>query len=223
MAKVKITGHASGTGVLTVTAPNTSTDRTITLPDATGTLLNSDGDGSSLTGINSVTGNLTVSGDITGGNNGSIFLLDNAGQKSGQIQTDSSAANALQIDADPDNSNADSYTAFRIDNSEKFRITADGRGLSQFTAKAWARFSGETLHDSHNCSSVTQSGNAGYYNITFANAMANANYAVGGMAHADRMLSYHSAPSTTNLYMWSYNAASSAESGDYQSVIVFGD
>ena len=51
MAKVKITGHASGTGILTVTAPNTSTDRTITLPDATGTLLNSDGSGASLTGI----------------------------------------------------------------------------------------------------------------------------------------------------------------------------
>jgi hypothetical protein len=39
MAKVKITGHASGTGVVTITAPNTSTDRTITLPDDTGTLL----------------------------------------------------------------------------------------------------------------------------------------------------------------------------------------
>jgi len=39
MAKVKITGHASGTGVVTITAPNTSTDRTITLPDGTGTLL----------------------------------------------------------------------------------------------------------------------------------------------------------------------------------------
>jgi len=39
MAKVKIQGHASGTGVLTVTAPNTSTDRTITLPDSTGTIL----------------------------------------------------------------------------------------------------------------------------------------------------------------------------------------
>ena len=38
MAKVKITGHASGTGVITVTAPNTSTDRTITLPDATATI-----------------------------------------------------------------------------------------------------------------------------------------------------------------------------------------
>jgi hypothetical protein len=51
MAKVKIQGHASGTGILTVTAPNTSTDRTITLPDATGTLLNSDGSAASLTSI----------------------------------------------------------------------------------------------------------------------------------------------------------------------------
>jgi hypothetical protein len=56
MAKVKIQGHASGTGVLTVTAPNTSTDRTITLPDATGTLLTTDGSGASLTGISSVGG-----------------------------------------------------------------------------------------------------------------------------------------------------------------------
>ena len=38
MAKVKITGHASGSGVITVTAPNTSTNRTITLPDATATI-----------------------------------------------------------------------------------------------------------------------------------------------------------------------------------------
>jgi hypothetical protein len=38
MSKVKIQGNASGTGVLTLTAPNTSTDRTITLPDSTGTL-----------------------------------------------------------------------------------------------------------------------------------------------------------------------------------------
>ena len=45
MAKVKIQGHASGTGVLTVTAPNTSTDRTITLPDGTGTLIADNGSG----------------------------------------------------------------------------------------------------------------------------------------------------------------------------------
>ena len=38
MSKVKIQGNASGTGVLTITAPNTSTDRTITLPDESVTL-----------------------------------------------------------------------------------------------------------------------------------------------------------------------------------------
>ena len=39
MSKIKLTGNASGSGVLTATAPNTSTDRTITLPDSTGTIL----------------------------------------------------------------------------------------------------------------------------------------------------------------------------------------
>jgi len=67
MAKVKIQGHASGTGILTVTAPNTSTDRTITLPDATGTLLNSDGDGSSLTGIDAATVATTAPGSPSTG------------------------------------------------------------------------------------------------------------------------------------------------------------
>ena len=43
MAKVKIQGHVSGSGVFTVTAPNSNTDRTLTLPDNTGALLtNSD-------------------------------------------------------------------------------------------------------------------------------------------------------------------------------------
>ena len=50
MAKVKIQGHASGTGILTVTAPDTSSDRTITLPDATGTLATT-ADITSLAGI----------------------------------------------------------------------------------------------------------------------------------------------------------------------------
>ena len=58
MSKVKIQGNASGTGVLTVTAPNTSTDRTITLPDATGELLSTAGG--------------TMTGDLTIGTVGSV-------------------------------------------------------------------------------------------------------------------------------------------------------
>ena len=38
MSKIAIQGNASGTGTLTIAAPNTNTDRTLTLPDATGTL-----------------------------------------------------------------------------------------------------------------------------------------------------------------------------------------
>jgi hypothetical protein len=51
MSKLKVSGNASGTGVITLEAPNTNTDRAITLPDAAGTLLMTDGDGSNLTGL----------------------------------------------------------------------------------------------------------------------------------------------------------------------------
>jgi hypothetical protein len=64
MAKVKIQGHASGTGVLTVTAPNTSTDRTITLPDATDTLIGTATTDALTTRVNGVGGrkNLIING-----------------------------------------------------------------------------------------------------------------------------------------------------------------
>jgi len=43
MSKVKIEGNASGTGTLTISAPNTDTDRSITLPDGAGEVLVTDG------------------------------------------------------------------------------------------------------------------------------------------------------------------------------------
>jgi hypothetical protein len=72
---------------------------------------------------------LVTGGDISTGNNGSIFILDNVGQKSGQITNDGSSSNSLQIDADPDNSGADTYMQFKIDDSEKARIDASGNLL----------------------------------------------------------------------------------------------
>ena len=39
MSNVKIEGNASGTGTLTIAAPNTNTDRTLTLPDGAGEIL----------------------------------------------------------------------------------------------------------------------------------------------------------------------------------------
>jgi hypothetical protein len=41
MSKLKFKSNTSGTGVITLAAPNTNTDRTLTLPDSTGTILDS--------------------------------------------------------------------------------------------------------------------------------------------------------------------------------------
>jgi hypothetical protein len=41
MSKVQVAGNASGTGIFTIASPNSNTDRTLTLPNATGTLLSS--------------------------------------------------------------------------------------------------------------------------------------------------------------------------------------
>jgi len=41
MSKIALTPNASGTGIFTVASPNSSTDRTLTLPDETGTVLSS--------------------------------------------------------------------------------------------------------------------------------------------------------------------------------------
>jgi hypothetical protein len=39
MSKISLSGNASGTGTFTIASPNSNTDRTLTLPDATGTIL----------------------------------------------------------------------------------------------------------------------------------------------------------------------------------------
>jgi hypothetical protein len=70
MSKVKIQGHASGTGILTVTAPNTSTDRTITLPDSTGTLATT---ADSVGGANGVDFNDNVKARFGTGNDAEIY------------------------------------------------------------------------------------------------------------------------------------------------------
>jgi len=41
MSKIALSGNASGTGVLTIAVPNTNSDRTLTLPDESGTVLTS--------------------------------------------------------------------------------------------------------------------------------------------------------------------------------------
>ena len=60
MSKIALTPNASGTGTLTLAAPNTNTDRTITLPDATGTVIYSDTSGNVGIGTSSPDGKIDI-------------------------------------------------------------------------------------------------------------------------------------------------------------------
>ena len=66
MSKITLAPNASGTGTLTVAAPNTNTDRTLTLPDVTTTLVGTD---ASQTLTNKTITGATVSGSTVDGAN----------------------------------------------------------------------------------------------------------------------------------------------------------
>ena len=119
MSSVKIQGNASGTGVLTITAPNTNTDRALTIPDSGGEILTSSNstivtttsisttsiNANNLTGsvevantapantiVVSSAGAVTVSGDVSVGGNIS------ANTATGDTLTDTSNSGSVTLD-----------------------------------------------------------------------------------------------------------------------------
>jgi hypothetical protein len=65
MSKVAITGNASGTGTFTIASPNSNSDRTLNLPDNSGTVLTSASNLAGVTGVGKV---LQVVQTVLGGN-----------------------------------------------------------------------------------------------------------------------------------------------------------
>lgn len=81
MSKVAIQGNASGTGTFTIAAPNSNTDRTLTLPDEAGTVLTSGTPLSSFpsgfaNGITHIT-TYRLTADLDPVNNGEIIATSN--------------------------------------------------------------------------------------------------------------------------------------------------
>ena len=103
MSKISLTPHASGTGVFTVASPNSSTDRTLTLPDETGTVL-------------------TSASDITQ-NNGPAF---SAYQSSAQTLS-TGVTTKLQFQTE------DYDTATCFDSTTNYRFTPDVAGYYQIS------------------------------------------------------------------------------------------
>ena len=113
-------------------------------------------------------------------------------------------------------------------------IVADGRGLSQFTAKVWANYDGNSnsVRDSHNVSSVTDNG-TGDYTYTFSNNLANTNYAVvsgvhNGTSHGDfqdvdAMLNNVGSVQVKIGYVSATNSAMTAHDVLVAQIAIFGD
>ena len=90
-----------------------------------------------------------------------------SGSRYWQIRNDDSGYGWLGFKYS-DSTSDENYTS-------SLQLTSDGRGLSQFTAKAWVNFDGTgtvAIRDSHNVSSITDNA-TGEYRVNFTNAMAN--------------------------------------------------
>ena len=241
MAKVKITGHASGSGVFTITAPNSNTDRTITLPDASVTL-GTDATKLPLAG-GTMSGVLNMgTADTVSTNNKIVF---------GKAVTASQSYLPVIQQGSPDGAGVDLILAttsgtgavrfftgnsgtsgvpFANSNTEKLSILSDGRGLSQFTAKAWVNYDQKdtvSVRDSHNVSSVTDT-STGIHQINFSNAMGNANYAVsvtinGSGATATGFAMNEQNNNTTGLAKNVTYSSGTLTDMDCTHTIVFGD
>jgi len=94
MSKLKVSGNASGTGVITLEAPNTNTDRAITLPDSAGTLLMTDGDGSNLTGLSHTPEGTAV---LSTGETGATKFLREDGDGTCSWQAAAAGGKVLQV------------------------------------------------------------------------------------------------------------------------------
>ena len=110
-------------------------------------------------------------------------------------------------------------------NASHLKVLADGRGLSEFTAKAWVSFNGDStivIKDSHNVSSITDNG-TGHYSINFANNMANANYVASGMSGIGHfMTNLNAAQAVGNITVYTTDHAGNNNDKPYNYLMVIG-
>ena len=131
--------------------------------------------------------------------------------------------------------NAGNGSGASVAYTKQLTVTHDGRGVSEFTAKAWVNFNGEaspiSINDSHNVSSITDDG-VGKYTVNFSNNLGNTNYAVAaqtedGGGYNDPRITNHEnsqarSTSAYGLYHWHINSAG-LDDATKMNVIVFGD
>jgi len=191
----------------------------------TGNILSIYKSGANTPGILELGGNSNVDNQ----NIGAISFVNNENSNSGAYERRNIATITAELITANSNSGNNSggdlvfWTKRNIgSNYESLRLTADGRGLSQFTAKAWARFSSTALNDSHNCSGFVDNG-TGDYSINFTVAMNTSNYAPVMSGMFNMFIGTQIAPAVGGIRMGNFNDHGNREDGDYFGLAIFGD
>jgi hypothetical protein len=130
MSRITLSGNASGTGNFTLASPGTNTDRTLTLPDATGTV--------NVSGLaNEVPAGSAGAPAIypTGDTNTGIFFpaADTVGFSAG-------GAERVRIDANGIKFNGDTASANALDDYEEGTWSSAISGVTASTATATGRY-----------------------------------------------------------------------------------
>jgi len=197
MSKVSIKGNASGTGNFTIEAPNSNTDRTLNLPDDSGTLLYKDTNGNVGIGETNPLALLHIRGEIDQAETQKVYLTETAGDGGfwkvdgtnntvffGGLQSQGEnvaiefprTANSFKI-------KTNSSDALNIDSSQNLAFNSGfGSVATAYGCRAWVNFNGEgtvSIRASGNVSSITDNG-TGDYTVNFTTSMPDANYAAYG-------------------------------------------
>ena len=235
MSTIKLNGTTSGSSI--IKAPDSgSTNQTFTLPASTGTLaktsdipsgITSSADATAITIDSSENVGFGVTPEtdwypkvIQSGNRGAVYGYSNQTHLSNNAKMIDVSENYKYMESSyaTDYSQEGGTHQFKVAASgtadaaitwtTALNITNDGRGLSQFTAKAWCMFDPTpTIQDSHNISSVTDSG-VGNFRVNFSNNLANAAYAAVGTAsntsgsHNDNLAVSYEAYNTASTAAW---------------------
>ncbi len=159
MSKIALSGDAAGTGTFTIASPNSNNNRTLTLPDATGTVVVTGGAQT----IEFAAGSASApSVAFTGDTNTGIYSpgADRIGFAEGGVQTG------------------------EFDASGNFLFNSGyGSVAVAYGCRAWVNFNGTgavAIRASGNVTTITDNG-TGDYTVNFTNALPDANYTVGGI------------------------------------------
>jgi hypothetical protein len=138
MSKVKIEGNASGTGTLTIAAPNTNSDYSITLPEVTGgEFVVTDSSGNVGIGTSSPSSYYATDLVISADNQGGITIVGGTGDTGQYLMFADGTSGADRFRGYLQYSHDYNAMLFATDGSERMRIDSDGDvfvGASSFAS-----------------------------------------------------------------------------------------